>query len=134
MKIKLNEESWRNSYGDSVEFYMKKNINYTSNEILDLILKNNDPYKPEWLSFWIVLEQRKEKEIVIKLLKVLESYINPVEFTQRSHCLKTIFGISGINNASLSTLITGPSNDFNINYFKLGIRQIRMLIEAEKKE
>lgn len=122
---KRTEENWKKGFEEAADAYIKEIKAKSSNEIIKEIKIFNNPYDPKWIAMWVILRERKERDIGLELINVLESYDHPTDFIKREHCVQAIFEIYEIDDLALSTLITGPSNDFNMNYFKLGVKFLK---------
>ncbi|MDQ6755844.1 MAG: hypothetical protein M3004_02820 [Bacteroidota bacterium] len=120
-----SEEDWKEGFEQAADLYINEIKKQPSDEIIAEIRKLNNPYDPKWVAMWSILGERKERAIGFKLINILESYDNAASFIKREHCVQAIFKILEINDFALSILITGPTNDFNLNYFKLGIKLLK---------
>jgi hypothetical protein len=125
MTKSLNKEDWKEGWEHSVHISIDEVRKLSSNEIIEKIKQLNNPNSPVWAALWSVLGERKERDIGLQLIEVLKEYTVPADFIKRAHCSMAIFKIFDIENLILSNLITGPSNDFNLNYFKLGIKRLQ---------
>ncbi len=124
----FNHENWREGWGNSVDISKEEIRKFSSKEILEKIKLFTNYYSPVWIAMLAVLEERKEPEVGRELIEFLRTCTGESDFTKREHLVQSIFKIFNIDNLILSTLITGPSNDFSINYFKLGIRRLLEII------
>lgn len=123
-----NRIDWKEKWEQQADTYSERYHDVPDKEIIVRIQALNDPYSPEWVALWNVLAGRKDTSTGHRLIQLLATYDQKNEFLKRVHCLKAIFKIFDIENMPLQHLISGPSNDFNENYFRLGMKTLESLI------
>ena len=125
----VNSEDWHEGWEYSVTLAIAEMRKFSSAELLEKIKVGNDPSEIVNVAMWMVIEERKERNIGFQIVELLQGVAIPSDFMKRERCVSAIFKIFEIENLSLHTLITGPSNnDFNMSYFKLGIRRLKEII------